>query len=204
MGRADDHTARETRFITLQTVDWVDLFIRPVYKQMIVHSLNHFIESKGLVVYAWCLMTHHLHLLAKSDNNNCIADLENEYRAFTTTKLLEAIDTEPAVRKEWMLSRFKNYSLFGFGKKLQVWEGSNSSAFVSMKQPELIGHIGYIHQNPLRDKIVDAPAEYLYSSARDYSGSRGLVQVTKLPAAEQQLAAGEYMQAGFRVHYIRN
>lgn len=205
MGRADDHIARETRFITLQTVDWVDLFIRPVYKQMIVHSLNHFIESKGLVVYAWCLMTHHLHLLAKSDNDTAIADLENEYRTFTNTKLLEAIDTEPAVRKEWMLGRFKNYSLFGFGKKLQVWEGSNSSAFASMKQPELIiEHIGYIHQSPVRDKIVDTPAEYLYSSARDYTGSRGLVQITKLPAVEQQLAATGYMQAGFGIHYIRN
>ena len=52
-------------FITLNTVDWVDIFIRPVYKQVVVHTLNHFIESKGLIVYSWCLMTNHLHLLVQ-------------------------------------------------------------------------------------------------------------------------------------------
>ena len=43
-----------SHFITLNVVDWVDIFIRPVYKQIIVHSLNHFIATKGLNVYAWC------------------------------------------------------------------------------------------------------------------------------------------------------
>jgi putative transposase len=90
-------------FITFQTVDWVDVFIRPVYKQVIVHTLNHFIESKGLIVYSWCLMTHHLHLLAQaSPRGQVIAELEKEYKAFTTNKILEAIDTEPTMRKEWM------------------------------------------------------------------------------------------------------
>lgn len=205
MERAEDYIARDTRFITLQTVDWVDLFIRPVYKQMIVHSLNHFIESKGLVVHAWCLMTHHLHLLCKSEGAATITDLESQYRTFTTNKLLEAIETEPAIRKEWMLGRFKNYSLFGLGKKLQIWESSNDSAVVSMKQPALVmEHIGFIHQNPVRDKVVDSAAGYLYSSARDYNGINGLVHVTKLPAIEQQLAINGYMHAGFQVQYIRN
>jgi putative transposase len=208
MGSADEYRAKEAcRFITLRTVDWVDVFIRPVYKQMIVHSLNHFIATKGMTVYAWCLMTHHLHLLACSDSGSSLADLEKEYRAFTSVKIQEAIETEPAIRKEWILNRFKNSGhLFGLAKKFQVWETSHGpGTAINFKKPGLLlEHIEHIHQNPVRDKIVDIPAEYLYSSARDYAGIKGLVHITKLPLIEQQLAAAESMNGNFLVRYIRN
>ncbi|MFC6999018.1 hypothetical protein [Rufibacter roseus] len=35
----------------------------------------------------------------------------------------------------------------------------------------------YIHQNPMKDGWVEEPEHYLYSSARDYAGLRGLVPV---------------------------
>ena len=45
--------------VTLNVVDWVDIFIRPVYKNVIVDSLNLFVERKGLIIHAWCLMSNH-------------------------------------------------------------------------------------------------------------------------------------------------
>jgi len=35
----------------------------------------------------------------------------------------------------------------------------------------------YIHENPVKAMIVEEPEEYLFSSARDYSGKKGLVEV---------------------------
>jgi len=195
------------RFITLRTVDSIDVFVRPVYKQVIVHSLNHFIASKGLVVYAWCLMTHHLHLLACTRGAASLEELETAYKTFTSAKILEAIETEPAVRKEWMLEHFREPShLFGFSKKYQVWENDpEPAAPVMIRKPHLLlEHIEHIHQNPVRDKIVETPSEYLYSSARDYTGVKGLVQIIKIPVIEQQLAAMESINGNFFVRYIRN
>ena len=37
--------------------------------------------------------------------------------------------------------------------------------------------IAHVHENPVREGIVDQPEEYLFSSARDYAGIRGLVAV---------------------------
>ena len=68
----------------------------------------------------------------------------------------------------------------------------------------MLEHFEYIHQTPVREKIVDMPIEYKYSSARDYSGINGLVNIIKLPAIEQQLAASETMNGNFFVKYIRN
>jgi len=37
--------------------------------------------------------------------------------------------------------------------------------------------IEYIHTNPVKEEIVELPEQYLYSSARDYCGKRGLVKI---------------------------
>ena len=37
--------------------------------------------------------------------------------------------------------------------------------------------LNYIHQNPVRAEFVRYPQDYLYSSAIDYAGGRGLLEV---------------------------
>ena len=37
--------------------------------------------------------------------------------------------------------------------------------------------LNYIHNNPVRQEIVSRPEEYLYSSARNYAGEKGLLEV---------------------------
>lgn len=205
MHSADKFNEKTACFITLQTVDSVDIFVRPVYKQVIVHTLNHFIESKGLIVYAWCLMTHHLHLLVAGDCKS-LEELKSEYKRFTTKKILEAIETEPEGRKDWMLRRFEcQGSILGFMKKHQIWQETIKPSYIDIDKDDLLlEKFDFIHQNPVRDRIVDTPAEYLYSSARDYTSSTGLVNITKLPTIELQLAAAETMNGNFFVKYIRN
>jgi putative transposase len=204
MYNSNDHREKEACRMCFQTVDCVDVFIRPVYKQVIVHTLNHFIETKGLNVYAWCLMTHHLDLLIQAPSPEAITALEKEYKAFTTTKILEAIDTEPAIRKEWMLKRFEN-SVLSFSKKYHLWQESKAPLYIDIRKDDLLlDQFDRIHQAPVRERIVDTPTEYLYSSARDYTGTKGLVNITKLTTVEQQLAAAETMNGNFFVKYIRN
>ena len=40
----------------MTVVDWVDLFTRASYKEVIVESLRYCQQHKGLELYAWCLM----------------------------------------------------------------------------------------------------------------------------------------------------
>src|SRR6185503_14460618 len=122
-------------FLTFNTVDWVDIFIRPVYKQIIVHSLNYFIDNKGLNVYAWCLMTNHLHLLVQAKGNCVIAEIEKEYKSFTTRKILEDIDSEPEIRKTWMMEHFENFgNMLGLLKKFHVWQTCSNPIFIDLKK----------------------------------------------------------------------
>ncbi len=183
-------------FITFNTIDWVDVFIRPVYKQVIVHTLNHFIETKGLKVHAWCLMSNHLHLIAQAKEGYTITDIEKQYKAFTTTKILEALDAEPEIRKAWMLERFKN---------LDIWQTCNSPVAIDLKNTaSTLDYFQFVHDKPVRDRYVDMAVDYSYSSARDYAGAKGLVYISKVAGVEQQLQASESINDNFFVKYIRN
>lgn len=167
-------------YITFNTVDWVDVFIKPAYKHIITTALNEFIAARGLTVFAWCLMTNHLHLLLQAKDGTGLSMIERDFKKITTTRILEAIEMEPELRREWMLWRFEHFtqSLKKI-EKYQVWQSCSNPEFLDFKQPfKVREHLTYIHENPVRDKIVFLPEEYVFSSAGDYAGRKGLVNVT--------------------------
>lgn len=53
-------------FVTITTVGWIDVFTRPEQKQAIIESLRYCQQKKGLEIYAYCLMTSHLHMLCRA------------------------------------------------------------------------------------------------------------------------------------------
>ena len=166
-------------FLTLNVVDRIDVFTRPAYKQVIADALNHFVEIGQVSVYAWCLMTHHLHLLVKTPEGSGPAYFERDFKKYTTPEILKAIEVEMDLRKDWMLQRFED-----FGKSLKriekchLWQNCSSPLYIDATQPNLLmARIEHIHENPIRERIVDLPEAYLFSSARDYAGGKGLVKV---------------------------
>ena len=99
MLQADDHTILEQQgcsYLTLNVVDCIDIFIRPVYKQVIVESLNYFIDKKGLTVYAWCLMTNHLHLIASARESYKLSNILRDMKEHTAKEVIRLIEEEPA------------------------------------------------------------------------------------------------------------
>jgi REP element-mobilizing transposase RayT len=167
-------------YITFNTVDWVDVFIKPVYKGIIANTLNDLIATRGLTVYAWCLMTNHLHLLLQAKDGTGLSMIERDFKRITTTHILEAMDMEQELRRDWMLGRFEHFSQsLKKIEKYQVWQSCSNPEFLDFKQPMKIKeYLAYIHENPVRDKIVFLPTDYVFSSAGDYAGRKGPVHVT--------------------------
>lgn len=55
-----------TYFLTLTVVDWIDLFTRKEYCNVIVDSLNYCINQKGLEVFAYVIMSSHVHMVCRT------------------------------------------------------------------------------------------------------------------------------------------
>jgi putative transposase len=190
-GKKEAPLQKTCSYLTFNTVDWIDVFIRPVYKQIIIDALNRYIEEKGLIVYAWCLMTNHLHLVANCKSSTSLSLLERDFKKHTTKEILEAIDLEPELRREWMLQRFELFSQsLKRIEKFQVWQNCCNPVLIDFKQVyRLQERILYVHENPVRDKIVTRPEDYVCSSAADYAGKKGLVNVTVINFEQLRISA---------------
>jgi REP element-mobilizing transposase RayT len=51
----------KVHFITFSVVEWIDVFIRAQYADIVVESLRYCQLNKGLNVHACCLMSNHIH-----------------------------------------------------------------------------------------------------------------------------------------------
>lgn len=165
-------------FCTFATVGWIDLLTRRVYKDILVDNLRYCQQHKGLKLYAWVIMSNHLHLIAAHENGY-LSDLLRDYKGYTSKKLYEAINSEPESRREWMRRMFAwagkhNPNNLHF----QIWQHDN-------RPKQLLPHmhsfalqkLEYLHANPVRAGYVDEPEDYIYSSARCYAGRKGLLDV---------------------------
>ena len=170
---------KELYFITTTVVDWIDIFTRPIYKQIILDSLIYCQKEKGLDIYAWVLMSNHLHMVVGvRDDKQTISDILRDFKKYTSKKILASIEENPEEsRKVWMVDRFwfvgnndrkiKNY---------KFWQDGNNIEQIYTYE-FFLQKVNYIHNNPVKQEIVERPEDYLYSSARDYAGLKGLLTV---------------------------
>jgi REP element-mobilizing transposase RayT len=145
---------------------------------MVIESLHHCQIKKGLVIHAWCLMSNHLHLIISKKGKMQLEGILRDFKKFTSGTILKAIKDEPTEsRKNWMIWIFKQAGKTNpNNRNFQFWQQDNhpeeliTNEFIDQK-------LDYIHNNPVFAGLVDEPQHYRYSSARDYAGGKGLLDV---------------------------
>ena len=165
-------------YITFATEGWVDVFTRKDYRDIVLESLRFCQMEKGLVIYAWCLMSNHMHLIVGVNGDGKIQDVIRDFKKYTSVQICRAIEgSETESRKEWMLAIFRSAAeTSSKHQKYKFWQDDyhpielTSNVVIDQK-------INYIHDNPVKDQIVDDAEAYVYSSARDYAGMKGLLGV---------------------------
>ena len=180
-------------FVTLRVKHWVDVFTRREYKDIIVESLAYCQNNKGLEIFAWVLMSNHLHLIvacgertdyesARAEEGrtdyisarageNSLEDILRDFKKFTCKSIIKEIEDNPQEsRKEWLLRCFKTTKGNSFWQDgnypIELW----TNAVIKEK-------LEYLHGNPVKSGIVNHAEDYLFSSAIDYSGGEGLLSV---------------------------
>ncbi len=163
-------------FVTITVVQWVDLFSRKEYRDIMVDALNYCIHHKGLKLYAWVIMSNHLHLVGQVVTDSGMSGFLRDFKKYTSKRLISEIQEIPESRREWLLDKFSYEARrTGRAKYYKVWKDDNHA--VDLKDIDMMSKIDYVHNNPVDAGIVDEPLHYLYSSARDYAGIKGLIGI---------------------------
>ena len=167
-----------THFLTFTAIEWIDVFTRKDYKLIIVDSLNFAIRERGLECYAWVLMSNHMHLVAWAKPPFRLSDFMRDFKKFTSKKIVAAIKEIGESRREWLLHKFEyEAKSTGRAENYKLWQDGGHPIYLERDVERYRQRVNYTHQNPVRQMIVENAAEYLFSSARDYEGRKGLVNV---------------------------
>ena len=173
-------------FVTFQIVKWIDIFTRKIYRDIVIDSLRFCQTNKSLEIYAFVVMSNHLHLLLRSEKSE-LSNTIKEFKSFTAKQILKAIDTEPESRREWMLNLFEfSAKQHKRNEKYQIWTHENHAEIVYGNQ-FMDSKINYIHENPVRAGLVENAEDYLYSSARNYADLEGVLDVIIVPQAIERI-----------------
>lgn len=133
-------------------------------------------------IYAYCLMSNHVHLLIKENN------------LYDITKIMQRLLTSYAM---W------------FNKKYER-EGSLFSNRYKSKPVEVDGYllqlIRYIHQNPVKSGIVslDNMGDYSWSSYNDYIGERTFVDTEFISNMFKDINGNDFKNKFVDFHLILN
>lgn len=154
-----------TYFVSYATVGWIDVFIRPLYTDILFESLEYCRKHKGLEIFEYVIMPSHLHLIARRKEGLLSAVLR-DMKSFTAKKILEAIATNPREsRREWMMAMFREHGRrsaqnteFMFWQKTNHPELMYSQWFCEQKA-------NYVRNNPVVMGLVTDPEHYALSSA---------------------------------------
>ena len=122
-------------------------------------------------------MSNHLHLVCQAKEGIGISAIIRDLKKFTSKTIVSLIGEIPESRREWLLYRFEFAGKYDNRiKKYKFWQETNHA--VLLENAEMIDQrVNYIHENPVRSLVVANTYEYLFSSAVDYAGEKGYVDV---------------------------
>ncbi len=169
-------------FITFSVVNWIDALTRNEYKDIIINSLKHCIEKKGMILHAWIIMSNHVHLILHAKNGHVISHILRDLKKFTSKQIFIAIKTNHREsRREWMIWMFERAGKRNSSNEnFQFWQNDNHP--IELNTPVMQRErFDYLHENPVRAGIVFNPQDYAYSSAIDYyTNKKGMIEIEHL------------------------
>ncbi len=155
-------------YLTIQVVDWIDVFTRQIYRDIVIDSLRYCQKNKGLQIFGYVVMSNHIHLIANSPNGH-LSETIRDFKKFTSKNIISAIEKGNESRKDWMLNRFEfNAKQHSRNERYQFWTHENH-AIVLFSNRFMQEKLEYLHNNPVRAGLVAKPEDFLYSSARNYA-----------------------------------
>ena len=161
-------------FLTHTIVSWVPVFTRRPYFDLIIETLRYCRENKGLKLFAWVILDNHMHMLAASDQ---LSKTMKEFKSFTAREIIKLAQ---AGDRDWLLAQFKFYKTpHKANSHYQVWQEGYHPQMVTTEDM-LRQKIEYLHYNPVKAGLADKAEDWPYSSARNYLGLRGLLEIDAL------------------------
>lgn len=146
-------------FLTSVTHKRLPIFRTETMRNLLCRALDEARTSAGLLYFAYVLMEDHFHII--TDGVRSPSDTLRYLNGISARRVVDHLKEKG---HDASLAKLRQAEKKG-GYKYSVWE-HHSDKFILTSESKLMEKVNYIHQNPLKDGIVEHPDEYYFSSAR--------------------------------------
>jgi len=158
-------------FITSTVIEWIPVFTKREYFDIIVQSLSYCRQNKGLKLFAYVVMDNHVHFIASSDK---LSQIIRDFKSYTAR---EIIKTAKIDGRKWLLNQFEYYKKrYKNDSEYQVWQEGFHPQMI-MEEDVFRQKVEYIHHNPVKRGFVDQAEHWVYSSSRNYYTGDGCIEI---------------------------
>jgi len=164
--------ADTAHFVTLTVLHWIPVFTRPQTVDILFESLR-FLMKEGLKVHAYVILENHLHLIVQSPQLD--KDMAR-FKSFTAKKLLAYLEQHNVKTILEQLAFYKK--AHKTDRQHQFWQEGIHPELIQ-NEAMMLQKIEYVHHNPVKRGYVDQAVHWRYSSARNYEGEAGLLDIDK-------------------------
>jgi len=159
-------------FHTCTVVGWLPIFTRPNTTQIILDSWIYLQIHESFQLHGYVILENHLHFIASSENHR---EHIKRFKSFTARKIINYLKEQ---KISFLLRELAFYKAkHKIDSQYQLWqEGTHPKQILDEKMMQQ--KLDYIHYNPVKRGYVDLPEHWRYSSARNYMGQKGLIEVS--------------------------
>jgi putative transposase len=131
-----------------------------------------FLQKEGrLKLYGYVILENHLHLIASAPD---LGKEIGDFKSFTARRIIDLLIERNVEVLLQQLHFWKNHHKID--RDFQLWqEGSHPQQILSDEM--MVQKLEYAHMNPVKRGFVDEAEHWRYSSARNYLGKPGLIEV---------------------------
>jgi len=158
-------------FITGTVNSWLPIFTRQEAADIIYDSWRYLQRERELDLFAYVILENHLHMIVSAPELPAVIQ---SFKSYTARKIIDLLKERRAIALLRQLRatklRHKTQSEY------QVWQEGGKPK--QIQNDEMMWQkIEYIHNNPVVRGFVDDPLHWRWSSARNYAGQAGLIEV---------------------------
>ncbi len=161
-------------FTTLTLVEWLPLFAETEFANIMTGSIQHCIANKGLLLFAYCIMPSHVHLIVQSPVHP-LGSTFRDLKKYTSSQIIDRIQKD---------EKYSDYSIAFQKKAATIKRNKYMKVWLDGYHPEIIfstrfffQKLNYIHNNPVVAGLVEQAEDYYYSSARNYAGLEAPLEI---------------------------
>lgn len=158
-------------FCTSSILNWLPVFTRRSYFDLIADSLAFCRENKSLQLFGYVIMDNHIHLIAGHPQ---LGKVMQDFKSFTARKIIDQLLTD---NKTWLLDQFHYRREADRGRNtFQIWQAGYHPKLVAADET-MRQKLEYMHNNPVKAGFVESPEHWIYSSASNYLLGHGVIEV---------------------------